>query len=86
MTDDILHRGTRDMAVKALERANQAHERLDRHIGWMRSVNEGIDDVRMDIGVLRNEVTSLKVKVALGVFVGSLAGSSAVGLIVKFVG
>jgi tetrahydromethanopterin S-methyltransferase subunit G len=85
MIGDTIDRETRDMAVRALERANQAHERLDRQSGWMQTVDTRLHELGEKFTNMATEVQSLKVKVAFGAAIGSLAGGVLVGIALKFI-
>lgn len=85
MSLDPWHQDTRDMAVRALERADQAHDRLDRQSAWMQAVDERIAHLADRLNKVASEIASLKAKVAFGAAIGSLAGGLIVGLVVKLV-
>lgn len=68
MTLDSWHQDTRDLAVRALERADQAHERIDREEQWRVRVEEKIQRIS-------DQVTELHVKVAVVAAAASIAGS-----------
>lgn len=86
MTDDALQRDTFATAVRALERADQAHARIDRQAEWMRAVDERLIDFSKTLSRVSNDVVSLKVKVALGAAIGSMLGGLAVGIVLKLIG
>lgn len=76
MSLDSWHQDTRDMAVRALERADQAHERIDREEAWRVRIEEKIEKIS-------NQVTELHVKVAAVAAIASIAGSVIATIIAK---
>jgi phage shock protein A len=73
---DPWHRDTRDLAVRALERADQAHDRIDREEAWRIRIDEKVDD-------LMKAVTSLQTKLAIVAAVASVIGSIIATVVAK---
>lgn len=68
MSIDPWQQETRDMAVRALERADQAHDRIDREEAWRVRIEQQIQKIS-------EQVTDLHVKVAVVAAGASIAGS-----------
>lgn len=77
-TPDPWFQDTRDLAVRALERADQAHERLDREEAWRVRIDEKVEH-------LLNAVTALQTKVAFVAAAAALVGSVIATVVAKHI-
>ena len=73
------------MAVRAYERAQSAHERLDRQSTWMAQVDDRMNTFAEKLSQLAADISSLKAKVAFGAAIGSLVGAAVAVLLANII-
>lgn len=77
--------GVFERVIRADERAQEAHRRLDRHDDSFEQFASELAGVRVEMNALTVSVAKLNVKVALAAAIGSLFGGGAIAVLVAVV-